>query len=265
MRLSKEHDDATERVGEFVREGNAALNSSPRSGDGSAKGNTSDGSGINGRRRKKQIGYVQEEDSDSDDGEQQARIMRSRGPVMLTEAFAVPLLRSRVVAAVTAAEAAAEEQGTTNAGGSSAKTGARDATSSRKAKGWKGKGKQPALRKGKNCSAGEEEEEEEGPDGGVSDAHLREVFQYWAKKREGYGGPMLRCFHPFMMRLWKRMADPAREVHFVLHTVYPSPSRCFFVEPQFFFLYDNNFFTEYFIGVPRLIVPYTVFLMVHCV
>lgn len=44
------------------------------------------------------------------------------------------------------------------------------------------------------------------------DEKLVEVFQYWAKKRRAYGGPMLRCFHPFMMKLWRRMEDPVREV-----------------------------------------------------
>ncbi|CAN0187013.1 unnamed protein product, partial [Ectocarpus sp. 8 AP-2014] len=87
--------------------------------------------------------------------------------------------------------------------------GARE-TTSRRSKGWKGKGKQPASRSGRS-SGGNEEEEEEEDRAAVSDNQLLDVFRYWAKKREAYGGPMLRCFHPFIMKLWRRMEDPVRE------------------------------------------------------
>lgn len=46
----------------------------------------------------------------------------------------------------------------------------------------------------------------------VGDEMLLEIYRYWAKKRQAYGGPMLRCFHRFMMRKWKRMEDREMEV-----------------------------------------------------
>ncbi|CBJ30047.1 bromodomain and PHD finger containing, 3, isoform CRA_c [Ectocarpus siliculosus] len=98
-------------------------------------------------------------------------------------------------------------RGATNVG--SGLAGARE-TASRRSKGWKGKGKQPASRSGRS-SGGNEEEEEEEDRAAVSDDQLLDVFRYWAKKREAYGGPMLRCFHPFIMKLWRRMEDPVRE------------------------------------------------------
>lgn len=166
-------------------------------------------SSTGGRRRKKHTGYVQEEDSDSDDGERHARIMRSRGPVTLTETFALPLLRSYVTAFKSSSDS---HRGATNVG--SGLAGARE-MASRRSKGWKGKGKQPASRSGKS-SGGNEEEEEEEDRAAVSDDQLLDVFRYWAKKREAYGGPMLRCFHPFIMKLWRRMEDPVREVSYSL-------------------------------------------------
>ena len=245
LRLKEEHEDAAERVDQFIKEGDAVLNfaagitedngsggggggggcssssrttNGPRSGgntnghgdggggsgsgSGSGSGGGSSSSGSN-RRRKKQAGYAQEDDSDSDDGEHQARIMRTRGPVTLPEDFALALLRSCVVASLSPSE-----------GGASAAKSAGTAATARepsRAKGWKGKGKQPASRRSRNTGEEEEEEEEEAT-GGVSDDQLLAVFEYWAEKREGYGGPMLRCFHPFIMKLWRRMEDPVREV-----------------------------------------------------
>ncbi|CAM9795813.1 unnamed protein product [Ectocarpus sp. 6 AP-2014] len=251
LRLKEEHADAAKRVDQFIKEGDAVLNfaagvtedddSSARRGrsgsngvdGGGGGGATSDVSGSHsdghtsdshgggssssgrrhgcgsttstgGRRRKKHTGYVQEEDSDSDDGERHARIMRSRGPVTLTETFALPLLRSYVTAFKSSSDT---HRGATNIG--SGLAGARE-TASRRSKGWKGKGKQPASRSGKS-SGGNEEEEEEEDRAAVSDDQLLDVFRYWAKKREAYGGPMLRCFHPFIMKLWRRMEDPVRE------------------------------------------------------
>ncbi|CAB1103059.1 unnamed protein product [Ectocarpus sp. CCAP 1310/34] len=252
LRLKEEHADASKRVDQFIKEGDAVLNFAAgvtedddfsarrgRSGsngvDGSggggaardvSGGSNSDGhmsdahggggssSGLRhgcgstsstvGRRRKKHTGYVQEEDSDSDDGERHARIMRSRGPVTLTQTFALPLLRSYVTAFKSASDS---RRGATNVGNGLA--GARE-TASRRSKGWKGKGKQPASRSGRSSGGNEEEEEEENR-AAVSDDQLLDVFRYWAKKREAYGGPMLRCFHPFIMKLWRRMEDPVRE------------------------------------------------------
>lgn len=259
LRLKEEHDDASERVDQFIREGDAVLNfaagimddgdhsSGVRSGSsssssGDTKGNTCDGggsgSGGSGRRRKKQPGYVQEDDSDSDDGEHQARIMRSRGPVTLVEAFAVPLLRSCVAAA------ASSQEGAANAGGSGT-TEARDTATSRRARGWKGKGKQPASRRScKSDHEDEEEEEEGGAEGGVSDEQLLEVFRYWSKKREGYGGPMLRCFHPFMMRLWRRMEDPVREVTSFFFIWFSTPCTFFAI----FFILIASLHTSVLVG-----------------
>lgn len=250
LRLKEEHADAAKRVDQFIKEGDAVLNfaagvtedddSSARrgrsgsngaedsggAGGGGGGGETSDvsggahgggssssgrrhgcggTSGTSGRRRKKHTGYVQEEDSDSDDGECHARIMRSRGPVTLTETFALPLLRSYVTTFKSSSDS---PRGATNVG--SGLAGARE-TASRRSKGWKGKGKRPASRSGRG-SGGNEEEEEEDDRAAVSDDQLLDVFRYWAKKREAYGGPMLRCFHPFIMKLWRRMEDPVREV-----------------------------------------------------
>lgn len=223
LRLKEEHEDAAERVDQFIKEGDAVLNFAAgipedddsggggiSMGNGSSSGGHANGHGKGGgggsnRRRKKQAGYAQEDDSDSDDGEHQARIMRTRGPVTLTEAFALPLLRSCVAASLSSPQ----EDATADAAGSDG-TRARETAS--KAKGWKGKGKQRASRRGRSSGEEEEEEEEETEAGGASDEQLLAVFRYWAQKREGYGGPMLRCFHPFIMRLWRRMEDPAREV-----------------------------------------------------
>ncbi|CAM9188830.1 unnamed protein product [Ectocarpus fasciculatus] len=95
-------------------------------------------------------------------------------------------------------------------GGGGATSDVTRETASRRSKGWKGKGKQPASRSGRGSGVNEEEEEEEDR-AAVSDDQLLDVFRYWAKKREAYGGPMLRCFHPFIMKLWRRMEDPVRE------------------------------------------------------
>ncbi|CAN0103120.1 unnamed protein product, partial [Scytosiphon promiscuus] len=159
LRLKEEHTDAADRVDELLREADAVLNFAAgtteddevsadrgRSGSssgagGSGPGNDSSGGGGSGRRRKKHPGYVQEDDSDSDDGEHQARIMRSRGPVTLTEAFSLPLLRS-CVAAAACPSSSSSLGGSVDAGKGK---GVRDtAAAARRAKGWKGKGKQQA-------------------------------------------------------------------------------------------------------------------------
>lgn len=238
LRLKQEHDDAAERVNQFIREGDAVLNvalgkapvseeteaggacanssSNSGGGHGGAGGGTGGGTGggsfgsggttqgvandggANERRRvggcggsgnsdsaaarRRQNGYAQEDDSDSDEGEHQARILRSRGPAILSQPFALPLLRSCVVASHD------------RAGGSAAAKAAR---------GGKGKGKATARAGAKGKDYGGM---------GISDETLLAVYRYWAKKRHAYGGPMLRCFHPFMMKLWRRMEDPVREV-----------------------------------------------------
>lgn len=208
LRLKEEHTDAADRVEELMGEANAVLNfatgttESEESSAGRVRFGSSSGSG----RRKKHPGYVQEDESDSDDGEHQARIMRSRGPVTLTEAFALPLLRSCVAMAVASSQGGSADAGTGKGGRDTA----------RRAKGWKGKGKQQASSRGGGVH--KEEEEEEGVGDGVSDDQLLAVFRYWSKKRESFGGPMLRCFHPFMMKLWRRMEDPVREVSCVRYT-----------------------------------------------
>ena len=253
LRLKQEHDDAAERVNQFIREGDAVLNvalgnasvseetgaggalagsSNADFGDGvggigsgcggggfSGGGSNTQGiisngglSSTNARKRvggcgsssgdgaaaarRRQNGYAQEEDSDSDEGEHQARILRSRGPAILSQPFALPLLRSCVVASLERAGSGSGGSGGGTEGGVREKS--RGAAASKAARGGKGKGK-AAVRAGVAA-------------GGGWDEKLLAVFQYWAKKRRAYGGPMLRCFHPFMMKLWRRMEDPVREV-----------------------------------------------------
>ena len=152
-------------------------------------GNSSGGDDANGPKThdKKGHAYVYEEDSDSDEGESQARIMRGRGPAILSAEFALPLLRSFV--------AKHRERDGDDKGGGGDGSGA----GASRAK----KGKAPNTEAGRN-RCGEEAE--------VSDSKLLAVFGYWTRKREAYGGPILRCFHAFMMNLWKRMDDPQREV-----------------------------------------------------
>lgn len=253
LRLKQEHDDAAERVNQFIREGDAVLNvalgnasvseetgaggalagsSNADFGDGvggigsgGSGGGFSDGGSVtqgiisdggvgssNARKRvggcgsssgdgaaaarRRQNGYAQEDDSDSDEGEHQARILRSRGPAILSQPFALPLLRSCVVASLERAGSGGGGFGGGTEGGVREKS--RGAAASKAARGGKGKGK-AAVRAGVTA-------------GGVWDEKLLAVYQYWAQKRRAYGGPMLRCFHPFMMKLWRRMEDPVREV-----------------------------------------------------
>lgn len=246
LRLKQEHDDAAKRVDKFIEEADAVRDSSPDStadagagsrgggsgrgragsggsGDGSrsgsdSKGNISDGggsgSGTNGETRgrggagggrRKKKGYAHEEDSDSDDGEHQARLLRSRGPVTLNKAFAVPLLRSCVVAF---REGRGDGSGLVVGSGGGGGAGSRGMAA---ASGARGKGKGGAAARGARAR-GAGGGGEAGAGAEVSDEKLLAVFEYWSKKREAYGGPMLRCFHAFMMKLWRRMEDPVREV-----------------------------------------------------
>lgn len=251
LRLKQEHDDAAKRVTRFIEEADGVLASCrensvldtdigsrwggigrglSRVGSGgdvgsngvreASKGSDSDGSGSgsvgsHGRRcggsgssastqRRKKKGYADEEESDSDDDEHQARILRSRGPVILSESFAVPLLRSCVMAS----REVACSNGGREAGISAGAT---------KGKGWKGKEKSgtaaaAAASTTASVKARSSESDLAASAAELPDKKLAAVYKYWAKKREAYGGPMLRCFHPFMMRLWRRMDDPVREV-----------------------------------------------------
>lgn len=249
-RLGQEHDAATERVSQLIREGDAVLNRKQGSGSscvtadstglkkrashgsgykqrsgtsssGSGSSSDSDGNSSNTRRRGCGAGSQRpkdkatpkednDDDSDSDESgsEQEAKIMRSRGPVTLTEMFALPLLRACVTMAISS-KGGKRGNARAGRGGEKAVSISRKTATSKKAKGFKGKVVGRGAR-GKGSSSGCAEAAVGSRE--VTDEKLLAVFRYWTEKRNKYGGPMLRCFHEFMMKLWRRMEDPVREV-----------------------------------------------------
>ncbi|CAM9263671.1 unnamed protein product, partial [Sphacelaria rigidula] len=97
--------------------------------------------------------------------------------------------------------------------------GARSAPKlARAAKGsvWKGKGRakdEQPRRSARAVGAKTLDDADKGVMEEIDDDILAEVFRYWASKREGFGGPMLRCLHyiPGAV-MWERVEDPQREV-----------------------------------------------------
>lgn len=120
--------------------------------------------------------------SDSESSEDDAPRQQKDIPILLTKEQALPVLRTRVGTFVR------ESSGSR----SSASGSSRDVD-----------GQSFGCSKGKSPV--------------VSDIVLGRVFQYWKRRRQSFGGPMLRCFHAFMMRKWKRMEDPLREVRSRAH------------------------------------------------
>lgn len=208
-RLREDYDAAEKRVSTLKREadlmcfaGNsnnatadAGAGSGCNRGDDSGnvdcgKNDSSDGNWANHIGRRERKGYVYEEDSCSDEeDDSQARIMRGRGPVILSVEFALPLLRTCVMKhQERVGDGDYHGVSNSNAGG---------------------KGAAFRCMRGKASRIGSGGKKE------VSASNLIQIFRYWARKRERYGGPMLRCFHEVKRKHWKRMEDPQREVRMV--------------------------------------------------
>lgn len=204
-RLGEDYDAAEKRVCNLKREAdlmcfasdrtNAAADAGAGSGCNTgdvsnSKNGMSDSNWVNHFDRREKKGYVYEEDSCSDDEDDSlSRIMRGRGPVILSAEFALPLLRTCIM----------KYQKRIGDGVSSSNKGGTVAGPGTVSRCMKGK----ASRMG---SGGKME---------ILDSNLLLVFRYWARKRERYGGPMLRCFHEVERKHWRRMEDPQREVRMV--------------------------------------------------
>lgn len=234
-----------------LREKSALPTDSEAGGSGSGGGSSCGGS-LRPKRGGGGGGEASSSDDDSDeemisDSTIQSELHK-KGPVALTENVAMSILRKRVVAFQKSKSPgsngtrksqgwshSAQQDGGSGiaAGGSSTSRGGEGSihgtagggavaaghgrgARAAKGSGWKGKGRAKDERPRRSARSVGEKALYDGDMGvmeEIDDGILAEVFRYWASKREGYGGPMLRCLHyiPGAV-MWKRVEDPQREV-----------------------------------------------------
>lgn len=161
----------------------------------------------------------EEEEAESSDEANLARVKLSRGPVVLAKKDGLRLMRNVVAATASTiepkdpnkrAKAAERAQAVLKARAEAAAAAAAAATAK---KAGKKAGKRKGAKKKKVQIAGHESDEEEEEDiAGVPNEFLSSAFEHWAMMREDNGGPLLRCYQSFIMSKWQRMANPSQEV-----------------------------------------------------